>query len=77
MNGFLLQVSNKAVACLRRDEIRDEHGVVEYPLGGEDQESHHPTWPIQLQECEEMHSLIIRLLQQRFDPTLVLFESPD
>lgn len=53
------------------DEVRDEHGVEEDALRAEDHDFHEPAWFGHLEEREEVHALVIRFLQQRFNPPVI------
>ena len=75
VNSLLLEVANEAVANLGGEEVRDEHGVVEDALGTEDDESHEPARLVHLEEGEEMHSLVVGLLEEGLDPALVRLEA--
>ena len=68
---LLLQVPDEAMTDLWRQEVGQEHAVVEDPLGSEDHEFHEPARLGHLHEGEQMHSLIVCLLQERLDPAVV------
>lgn len=75
VNSLFLKVADEAVANLGREEVRDEHGVVEDALSTKNDKSHKPAGLVHLKEGEEMHSLVVRLLEKRLDPALVGLET--
>lgn len=70
-HGLLLEVADEAVAGARGHEVGEEHAVEEDALGAEDHEFHEPAGLGHLEECEEVHALVVGLLQQRLDPAVV------
>lgn len=77
VNSLFLEVADKAVANLGREEVRDEHGVVEDTLSTEHDESHEPAGLVHFEKGEEVHSLVVGLLEERLDPALVRLETAD
>ena len=75
VDSLFLKVADEAVADLGRNEVRNEHGVIEDALGTEHDESHEPAGLVHLEEGQEMHSLVVRLLEKRLDPALVGLET--
>lgn len=75
VNSLFLKVADEAVANLGREEVRDEHGVVEDTLSTEHDESHEPAGLVHFEEGEEMHSLVVRLLEKGLDPALIRLET--
>lgn len=61
--SFFLKVANEAVAGSWRDEVGDEHAVKEDALGSNTHEFHEPAWLGYLEECQEVHPLIVSFLQ--------------
>lgn len=74
MNRFFLQVGHEPVADPRRHQIGDEHGVVEDALRGKDHQAHQPARLVEVEEGQQVHPLVVRLFEQRLDPSLVGLE---
>lgn len=70
-DSFFFQIADEAMAGAWRDEVRDEEGVEPYTLRAEHHETHEPARLSHLEECEQMHALVVRLLEQRLDPAIV------
>ena len=76
-HGLFLEVADEAVAGARRDEVREEHAIEEDTLSTEDHEFHKPAGLSHLEEREEVHTFVVRLFQQRFDPAVVSLHPPE
>lgn len=72
-DGFLLEISDEAVAGSWRDEIRQEHAIKKDALGTEDHHAHEPAGLGHLEERKQMHALVISLFKQRLDPAMISF----
>lgn len=71
MDGLLFKISDKSVDNLGGDEVGDEKTVEEDALGSNDHHLHEPTRLAHLHECQEVHPLVVALLEERLDPTIV------
>lgn len=71
MHRLLLYVSDEAVAGLGADDVRQEERVEHHPLAHQDHEPEHRAGLLQLQEREQVHPLVLRLLQEGVDPAVV------
>ena len=76
VDGLLLEVAHEPVGEFWCEEIHKEIEVEEYCLGSSDSHSEHHSGTSHGQENEEMHTLILGLLEQVMDPSVVLLESP-
>jgi len=71
MDGLLLKISDKSVNNLGGDEVRDEKTVEEDALSSNDHHLHEPARLAHLHECQEVHPLVVALLEECLDPTVV------
>lgn len=71
VHGLLLDVADEAVASLGADEVRQEEGVVHDPLGDHHRETEDGAGLLELEEGQQVHPLVLGLLQQRVDPPVV------
>ncbi|CRJ86145.1 hypothetical protein BN1723_000082 [Verticillium longisporum] len=71
VHGLLLEVADEAMRDLGRDEIRQEHAVEEDALGTDEHDLHEPARLRHLHKGQQVHALIVRLLEQRLDPAVV------
>lgn len=77
MHGLLLKVPDEAVANLGADEVCDKHGVEVDALRADDEYLHEPARLAHLEEGQEVHALVVRLLEQRLDPAVVALQTPE
>lgn len=68
---LFFKIADEAVACSRRDEVGDEHGVEEDALRSEDHELHEGTGFGHFEEGQEVHALVVGFFEQGFDPAVV------
>lgn len=71
MNSLLLEVAHESVDKSRREEVENEERVEEDALCTDDHELHEATGFAHLHKCEEMHALVVRLLEERLDEAIV------
>lgn len=71
MDSLFLKVTNKSMDNLGRDKVRDEQAVEENTLSTYDHHLHEPTRLAHLHERQEMHSLVVTLLEKCLDPAVV------
>jgi hypothetical protein len=64
---LLLQIPHHLVAKRGREQVRHKVEVPEHPLCEEHTRSKGEGRLLELQKCHQMHSLILRLFQQRVD----------
>lgn len=76
VDGLLLEIADKAMRDLWRDQVADEHGVEEHTLSADDDSLHEPSRLRHLHECQEVHPLIVRLFEERFDPAIIPLHTP-
>ena len=66
-DSFFLEVADKAMAGLRREEVAEEKTVEENPLGAENHGSHEDSRGVEFEECEEVHPFVECFFQERFN----------
>lgn len=77
VNSFLLQVSDEAVDNLGSNKVCEEHSVEKDTLGADDHELHEPAGFAKLHEHQKMHTLVVTLLEERLDPTVVALHAAE
>lgn len=75
VNGFFLEVTNESVAHFRSNQVGKEVGIEKDTLPDSNSESHRDSRIPHSQEEEQVHALILSLLKQVMDPTMVTLES--
>eukprot|EP00960_Hanusia_phi_P009095 262805-Hanusia_phi.AAC.1 len=71
LDCLLLEVAYKAMAEARTGYVGDEEEVHEDPLGGNDGRAESVAGLLELDEREQVHALVLGLLEQRVDPSVV------
>ena len=71
VDGLLLDVAHETVASLGADDVREEESVEHHALADEHHKTEDRARLLQLQECQKVHPLVLRLLQQGVDPTVI------
>mmetsp|Transcript_16550 Transcript_16550/g.49345 ORF Transcript_16550/g.49345 Transcript_16550/m.49345 type:complete len:212 (+) Transcript_16550:4545-5180(+) len=71
LHCFLLQVADNRMAELGCDKVGHKEHVEVQPLCQQHRRAELPVWLAQLQERQQVHALVLRLLQERRDPALV------
>lgn len=71
---LLLEVANKSMARRWRNHVRQEVPIEKDSLCCGDHESVEDPWVAQSQEKEEVHTFVLRLLQQVVDPAVVALQ---
>ena len=71
MDSLLLDVAHEPVAGLGADEVREEERVEHHALAEEHHEAENGARLLQPQECQQVHPLVLRLLQQGVYPTVI------
>lgn len=71
MHRLLLDVTHEPVAGLRADDVRQKESVEHHPLADENREPEDRAGLLQLQERQQMHPLVLRLLEEGVDPAVV------
>ena len=75
MHGFLLQVTHELVTEPRRQQVGQHVEIEEHDLGKGDQGLEKATGVLQLEEYEQVGALVLRLLQQMVDQSVVILQS--
>ena len=76
VNCLFLQVANESMAVGGRQKICNEVGIEEDSLRRSNHQAIQDAWVPQLQEKEQVHALVLSLLEQMVDPAMVAFQSP-
>lgn len=67
-HGLFFEVPNEPMADLRGDHVGQREAAEEYALCAEDHEPHQGTWFGELEECEQVHALVVGFFEEGFDP---------
>lgn len=65
---LLLKVPDETVNGTRAEEVGEEQSVTPNTLRSEHHEAHKRPWTLHLQEHQQVHTLVVALLEQGFDP---------
>mmetsp|Transcript_55326 Transcript_55326/g.135504 ORF Transcript_55326/g.135504 Transcript_55326/m.135504 type:complete len:349 (+) Transcript_55326:279-1325(+) len=76
VHGLLLEVPHEAVADVRVHEVGQEEGGHEEALRHHDGRPEHRPGLLQLDEGQQVHPLVLGLLEQRVDPPVVPVHPP-
>ena len=76
VNCLFLQIANEAMAVGRGQKICNEVGIEEHSLRCSNHQAIQDAWVSELQEEEQMHALVLGLLEQMVDPAMVALQSP-
>lgn len=77
MNSLLFEITNKSVDNARRQEICDEEAVEEDALCTNNHHLHEPARLTHLHESQKMHSLVVALLEESLDPSIIPFHASE
>ena len=75
MDSFFFEVAYKSMTCGRRKHVSKEVHIEEDSLGCCDSQSEHDTRISHFQEEEQVHPLILCLLQKMMDPSMISLKS--
>src|SRR5262249_41658862 len=71
LGRLLFEISDKAVASLGGDKVSQKEAIGKDALGTKDHQLHEPSWLGHLEEGEKVHSFVVSIFQQGFDPVNV------
>lgn len=77
MDGLLFEIADKSVDDSGRQKVCDEEAVEEDALCPDDHHLHEPARFAHLHERQQMHSLIVALLEECLDPAVVTLHAPE
>lgn len=75
-DGLLFQVTHETMADLGRQQIGEEKQIEEHALSTQDGQSEDRAALTYLHEREQVHPLVLGFFEERVDPTIVPFHSP-
>mmetsp|Transcript_16146 Transcript_16146/g.36928 ORF Transcript_16146/g.36928 Transcript_16146/m.36928 type:complete len:261 (+) Transcript_16146:647-1429(+) len=77
LNGFLFKITDESVANLGIDHVREKEEVHEDSLGSQDRPSEDRAGLFDGDKGEQMHPLILSLLQKRVNPAMIARHRPE
>ena len=76
VHGLLLKVADVAMARRGHQHIREEVRIEEHSLADCNTKSVQDSWVSKLEEKEQVHALVLCLLQQVMNPAMVTLQRP-
>ena len=74
MHSFFFKISYKSVACRWSEQVGQEIAIEEDTLSSRNQYSVEDSWVSEPQEEEQVHSLVLCLLEQMMNPAVVALQ---